>query len=396
MEFAESADSRDRAIIKLVGSESAVPNLISFMDSFGAGGTNNYDTLSNGHEAFQICSLIAAALADVGSDSAILALLTFAEHPQSCIRSSAFRALINMSCEYKMITSELIKMLNHSDNNVREESVEALGIICSETAIPALIKLLEESNSDLRWIAAEALDNIADKHSNTIAAYFPHLSALITTDSGADVYRVLNSIQSNCKFYNYEIHQQAKLRRADRLSREGGGGDPSFATIDRKLDNYYEEVRKVPDQPKYGSKYAITGNPTIVEGNMEVKGDNVGTKNIHNYFGTNEALQKQITDLQIFITELEAQHPNIQTEEQANQLVQQKLGQIQTQSPDRWQKLRHQIEILKAQFFNPDRHAQAFKATIVEVTKAKWEESLIVKAIVTYLDKFSETPDRGV
>ena len=51
--------------------------------------------------------------------------------------------------------------------------------------------------------------------------------------------------------------------------------------------------------------------------------------------------------------------------------------------------------ILRAQFFNPDRHAQAFKATIVEVTKAKWEESLIVKAIVTYLDKFSETPDRG-
>ena len=45
--------------------------------------------------------------------------------------------------------------------------------------------------------------------------------------------------------------------------------------------------------------------------------------------------------------------------------------------------------------FNPERHAQAFKATIVEVTKAKWEESLIVKAIVTYLDKFSETPDRG-
>ena len=44
---------------------------------------------------------------------------------------------------------------------------------------------------------------------------------------------------------------------------------------------------------------------------------------------------------------------------------------------------------------NPDRHTQALKATIVEVTKAKWEESLLVKAIVTYLDKFSETPDKG-
>ena len=53
------------------------------------------------------------------------------------------------------------------------------------------------------------------------------------------------------------------------------------------------------------------------------------------------------------------------------------------------------MQILKAQFFNPERHAQALKATVVEVTKAKWEESLIVKAIVTCLNKFSETPEKG-
>ena len=49
--------------------------------------------------------------------------------------------------------------------------------------------------------------------------------------------------------------------------------------------------------------------------------------------------------------------------------------------------------VIKQQFFNRERHAQALKATIVEVTKAKWEESLIVKAIVTYFDKSSETLD---
>ncbi len=69
--------------------------------------------------------------------------------------------------------------------------------------------------------------------------------------------------------------------------------------------------------------------------------------------------------------------------------------QTQTQNPDRWQKLRHQMTILKQQFLNPDHHAQTIKATLVEVTKVKWEESLMVKAIVTYLDKFSETPDKG-
>ena len=44
---------------------------------------------------------------------------------------------------------------------------------------------------------------------------------------------------------------------------------------------------------------------------------------------------------------------------------------------------------------SPNRHTQALKATIVEVTKTKWEENLPVKAIVTYLDKFSETADKG-
>jgi hypothetical protein len=68
---------------------------------------------------------------------------------------------------------------------------------------------------------------------------------------------------------------------------------------------------------------------------------------------------------------------------------------MQTQQPDRWQKIRHQTTILKQQLFNPDRHLQASKATLVEVTKAAWEKSLIVKAVITYLDKFSETPDKG-
>ena len=40
-------------------------------------------------------------------------------------------------------------------------------------------------------------------------------------------------------------------------------------------------------------------------------------------------------------------------------------------------------------------HLQAAKATAVEVAKAAWEKSLIVKAIITYVDKLSETPDQG-
>ncbi len=64
------------------------------------------------------------------------------------------------------------------------------------------------------------------------------------------------------------------------------------------------------------------------------------------------------------------------------------------EQPDRWQKIRQQATVLKQQLLNPDRHLQASKATLVEVTKAAWEKSLIVKAVITYLDKFSETPKK--
>ncbi len=223
----------------------------------------------------------------------------------------------------------------------------------------------------------------------------PYLSERLFSDGAKDVMEVIASIQAKCKFYNYEIQQAEELRKADRSSLEGGGVDP-FAKIEDKLESIDRRTKQqMAEQP---STISISGGTFNGPVNLASNQGHQPTTIIdtqNNYFGTDEALQKQITDLQTFITELEAQHPNIQTEEQANQLVQQQLDQIQTQSPDRWQKLRHQMGILKAQFFNPERHVQAFKATVVEVTKAKWEESLIVKAIVTYLDKFSETPDKG-
>lgn len=85
----------------------------------------------------------------------------------------------------------------------------------------------------------------------------------------------------------------------------------------------------------------------------------------------------------------------MQTESEANQIVKTQLSQVQTQNPDLWQKLRHQMGLLKQQLLNPERHIQAAKATVVEVTKAAYEKSLIVKAILTYLDKLSEDPKHG-
>jgi len=148
-------------------------------------------------------------------------------------------------------------------------------------------------------------------------------------------------------------------------------------------------------KPEYNAKYVIHGNPTIVEGDMDVKGDNVGTKNIYNYFGADPALNQEISDLQQFIANLEATNPNLETEQEADQIVTTALDQVQTQEPTRWQKIRSQMGILKKQILNPERHLQAAKATGIEVAKHYAENSLIVKAVITYIDKLSETPNQG-
>jgi HEAT repeats len=150
----------------------------------------------------------------------------------------------------------------------------------------------------------------------------------------------------------------------------------------------------MPETHKNQPIFNIGQVGNINTGDMNIQGDQVGIQ--HNYFGTDPALSKQIADLQQLIADLEIQHPNLAGEAATQAIVDNALTEIQTQQPDRWQKILHQTTILKQQLLNPERHLQASKATLVEVTKAAWEKSLIIKAVITYLDKLSETPDKGV
>jgi HEAT repeat protein len=92
---------------------------------------------------------------------------------------------------------------------VRRIAAEALGKIGWERAIPSLLKLVEDSDSDVRKSATEALGNITKKDKGAITQYLPHLLTLIPTHSGQDALIVILAIQENCKFYNYEIWQEA-------------------------------------------------------------------------------------------------------------------------------------------------------------------------------------------
>lgn len=107
----------------------------------------------------------------------------------------------------------------------------------------------------------------------------------------------------------------------------------------------------------------------------------------HNY-ATNPSVQVTIADLQTLITQLQTQHPNITTEPEALALIDVEFTEIQ-QSPT------HNLATLRQQLLNPERHLQATKATLGEIAKHYLEESVWAKAVITYLDILSATPDRG-
>jgi HEAT repeat protein len=137
-------------------------------------------------------------------------LLKMVKDSDSSVRRSAADALGKIGSE--TVISALIQLVEDSDSSVRRRTAKALGKIGSETAIPALLKLVKDSDSFVRRSAAEALGKIAKKDTGAITQYLPHLLTLIPTRYGEDALSVILAIQENCKFYNYEIWQEALSR----------------------------------------------------------------------------------------------------------------------------------------------------------------------------------------
>jgi HEAT repeat protein len=76
----------------------------------------------------------------------------------------------------------LLKLVEDSDSDVRKSAVSALGAIGDTQAIPGLLKLVEDSHSYVRWSAADALGKIGDDRA------IPGLLKLVE-DSDSDVRR---------------------------------------------------------------------------------------------------------------------------------------------------------------------------------------------------------------
>ncbi|MEQ8974202.1 MAG: HEAT repeat domain-containing protein [Coleofasciculus sp. C1-SOL-03] len=208
-----------------IGSETAIPNLLKLVED------PDYNVRSNAENVlgkigydrviFALVKLIknsdsdvrwsaANALGKIGSDRVISALLKLVDDSDYNVRRSAADVLGKIGSDRAI--SALLKLVDDSDYNVRRSAADALGKIGSQTAIPPLVKLVEDSEYWVRRSAVDALRNIAKKDIEAITQYLPHILTLIPTDSGEDALRIILAIQENCKFYNYEIWQEALSR----------------------------------------------------------------------------------------------------------------------------------------------------------------------------------------
>ena len=144
------------------------------------------------------------------ADKDIKNLVKLLESSDDKIRRKARKSLVEIG---KPAVSSLTEVLQNSKvYKARWEAAKAIGAIGDPKAIPSLVKALQDTESDVVWLAAEALKKFRK------AAWPEILNALI--EQGADSVTLRNA--SHHVFRNQREKQFNDLLEALRKSLESG------------------------------------------------------------------------------------------------------------------------------------------------------------------------------
>jgi HEAT repeats/PBS lyase HEAT-like repeat len=222
-----------------LGSAQAIPGLLKALE----------------HADRDVCRRAAKALGQIGSEQAIPGLLKALEDADSDVRWCAAELLSQLGSEQAI--PGLLNALEHTESDVRQCAAEVLGQIGSEQAIPGLLKALEDADSDVRECAAEVLSRVKDDR----AAYIlPDLLKLLPTKSGQDAFRVIQAIQANCKYYNYEIRQVALVAQSsNRLDNQNNDRSTNIGEI------RYVGILNTGPVHVTGDQIGIKSSPTTID-----------------------------------------------------------------------------------------------------------------------------------
>jgi HEAT repeats/TIR domain/HEAT repeat len=183
-------------------------------------------------EDFFVRTSAAEALSKISSPLVIQELQKLLQHHSSDVRGVAAKALGYLGDDAEIVIPNLLKLICDEDWAVRTNIVEALGSIAtedSEDVITALTEALKDPSIHGRtvislgkigcklvipelfqalkmpsrqWSASIALG----EYKNDRAAHIlPDLHTLLLTQSSGYAFDTIQAIQSNCKYYNYEI-----------------------------------------------------------------------------------------------------------------------------------------------------------------------------------------------
>jgi len=252
--------------------------------------------------------------------------------------------------------------------SIRKEAVDFLEDFKeSQEVVEQLNKALDSLNEDICRNAMDAAKILGN--AEVLSRLRQLAETIIVVERPLEA---IAAIQSRCGFYNYGITRLPPPHRTK--SGEGELEDLRY----NKLDLLIQEFKKVSEEPKRvinTSNYFEKGNHT----------------HAHNY-ANDETLKQQTIELRQLVHQLQQTHQPT-TEVQAAEIIDVEFREIQNTNPTRWQKIQKQLQLLKGQLLNPESHFKATKATVAEVAKHYLEESVVSKAIITYLDTMSADPD---
>jgi HEAT repeat protein len=254
--------------------------------------------------------------------------------------------------------------------------IRTLGFIGTDLSVSALINALISCKQSLEGsVIALALSYSRNDMAAQGIPYLIDLPDPVYSESD-DIFSAIQIIQANCKFYNYEIEQQAKLRKADQPSRleenrpslEGGGGDRT--SLPATITYNVKELTLVSEQQPIFNQY----NPTI---GVNYAAENSNPKIIQNI--QQESQDTSLLAIVQIIQALEKKYTFVQDPQQAIDIIDAEFKSLEASRSPQWQDL-----------LNVKRLYNGGKKAAVKVSEHFTQENVWGKGFVAFLEGVSE------
>ena len=148
----------------------------------------------------------------------------------------------------------------------------------------------------------------------------------------------------------------------------------------RKLLDGYESIesrqkqRSHEENPMSNNFYGNIGNLNLAQGDKNIL--------IGKQYAADPEIKSAIKEVLKLLQNLQTNHPNV-TQTEATEIINAEFINLQTQNPSQWQNITRNL-------LNPEHWLQGGKAALVATAEHYVDNSVIYKAGLAFLDKFSE------